>query len=106
MASSERLDHFVYRTYEDGELSVFICVQTGFSIWILINGYAADQFLIKALMAAEAERTKVLGDGRGTGDILIAATQTQQSENIEQRLNQLIKKGTAECIKEAAELFE
>lgn len=106
MASSERLDRFVYRTYEDGELSVFICVQTGFSIWILINGYAADQYFIKALMAAEAERTKVLGDGGGTGDILIAATQTQQSENIEQRLNQLIKKGTAECVKEAAELFE
>lgn len=106
MASSERLDRFVYRTYEDGELSVFICVQTGFSIWILINGYAADQYFIKALMAAEAERTKVLGDGRGTGDILIAATQTQQSENIEQRLNQLIKKGTAECVEEAAELFE
>ncbi len=58
-------------------------------------------------MTAEAERVKVLGDGRLTeGDILIAATQTQQSQNTEQQLNQLIQKGTAECVKEAAELFE
>lgn len=107
MASPGRLDRFVYRTYKDGELSVFICVMTGFSIWILINGYAADQFFVKALMTAEAERVKVLGDGRLTeGDILIAATQTQQSQNTEQQLNQLIQKGTAECVKEAAELFE
>lgn len=48
MASPGRLDRFVYRTYKDGELSVFICVMTGFSIWILINGYAADQFFVKA----------------------------------------------------------
>ncbi len=107
MASPGRLDRFVYRTYKDGELSVFICVMTGFSIWILINGYAADQFFVKALMTAEAERVKVLGDGRLTeGDILIAATQAQQSQNTEQRLNHLIQKGTAECVKEAAELFE
>ncbi|WP_426983456.1 ATP-binding cassette domain-containing protein [Bacillus cabrialesii] len=106
MASQGRLDRFVYRTYEDGELSVFICVMSGFSIWILINGYAADQFFVKALMIAEAERMKVLGDGRAEGDILIAATQTQSSQNTEQRLNQLIQKGTAECVKEAAELFE
>ncbi|MDO8226668.1 ABC transporter ATP-binding protein [Bacillus cabrialesii] len=106
MASQGRLDRFVYRTYEDGELSVFICVMSGFSIWILINGYAADQFFVKALMNAEAERMKVLGDGRAEGDILIAATQTQSSQNTEQRLNQLIQKGTAECVKEAAELFE
>ncbi|MEC0583744.1 ATP-binding cassette domain-containing protein [Bacillus spizizenii] len=106
MASPGRLDRFVYRTYKDGELSVFICVMTGFSIWILINGYAADQFFVKALMTAEAERMKVLGDGRAEGDILIAATQTQQSQNTEQQLNQLIQKGTAECVKEAAELFE
>ncbi|MCY8415063.1 iron ABC transporter ATP-binding protein, partial [Bacillus spizizenii] len=101
-----RLDRFVYRTYEDGELSVFIGVMPGFSIWILINGYAADQFFVKALMTAEAERMKVLGDGRAEGDILIAATQAQQSQNTEQRLNHLIQKGTAECVKEAAELFE
>ncbi|MDU0156616.1 ABC transporter ATP-binding protein [Bacillus cabrialesii] len=106
MASQGRLDRFVYRTYEDGELSVFICVMSGFSIWILINGYAADQFFVKALMIAEAERMKVLGDGRAEGDILIAATQTQSSQNTQQRLNQLIQKGTAECVKEAAELFE
>ncbi|RPK01207.1 Vitamin B12 ABC transporter, ATPase component BtuD [Bacillus subtilis] len=106
MASQGRLDRFVYRTYEYGELSVFICVMSGFSIWILINGYAADQFFVKALMIAEAERMKVLGDGRAEGDILIAATQTQSSQNTEQRLNQLIQKGTAECVKEAAELFE
>ncbi|MEI1422916.1 ATP-binding cassette domain-containing protein [Bacillus cabrialesii] len=106
MASQRRLDRFVYRTYEDGELSVFICVMSGFSIWILINGYAADQFFVKALMTAEAERMKVLGDGRAEGDILIAATQIQPSQNTEQRLNQLIQKGTAECVKEAAELFE
>ncbi|MBU2658553.1 ATP-binding cassette domain-containing protein [Bacillus cabrialesii] len=106
MASQGRLDRFVYRTYEDGELSVFICVMSGFSVWILINGYAADQFFVKALMIAEAERMKVLGDGRAEGDILIAATQTQSSQNTEQRLNQLIQKGTAECVKEAAELFE
>ncbi|KJJ40961.1 iron ABC transporter ATP-binding protein [Bacillus subtilis] len=106
MASQRRLDRFVYRTYEDGELSVFICVMSGFSIWILINGYAADQFFVKALMTAEAERMKVLGDERAAGDILIAATQTQSSQNTEQRLNQLIQKGTAECVKEAAELFE
>ncbi|OBA01980.1 iron ABC transporter ATP-binding protein [Bacillus subtilis] len=106
MASQRRLDRFVYRTYEDGELSVFICVMSGFSIWILINGYAADQFFVKALMMAEAERMKVLGDGRAEGDILIAATQTQSSQNTEQRLNQLIQKGTAECVNEAAELFE
>ncbi|MCY8462828.1 ATP-binding cassette domain-containing protein [Bacillus spizizenii] len=107
MASPGRLDRFVYRTYEDGELSVFIGVMPGFSIWILINGYAADQFFVKALMTAEAERVKVLGDGRLTeGDILIAATQAQQSQNTEQRLNHLIQKGTAECVKEAAELFE
>lgn len=83
-----------------------ICVMTGFSIWILINGYAADQCFVRALMTAEAERMKVLGDGRAEGDILIAATQTQQSENTEKRLNQLIQIGTAECVKEAAELFE
>ncbi len=106
MASPGRLDRFVYRTYEDGELSVFIGVMPGFSIWILINGYAADQFFVKALMTAEAERMKVLGDGRAEGDILIAATQAQQSQNTEQRLNHLIQKGTAECVKEAAELFE
>lgn len=106
MASPGRLDRFVYRTYEDGELSVFIGVMPGFSIWILINGYAADQFFVKALMTAEAERMKVLGDGRAEGDILIAATQAQQSQNTEQRLNHLIQKGTAECVKEAVELFE
>lgn len=106
MASSEKLDRIVYRTYADGELSVFICVMTGFSIWILINGYAADQFFVKALMAAEAERVKVLGDRRAEGDILIAATQARQSENIDKRLDQLIQIGTAECVKEAAELFE
>lgn len=106
MASSGRLDRFVYRTYEDGELSVFICVMTGFSIWILINGYAADQFFVKALMAAEAERVKVTGDRRAAGDVLIAATQTQQSENTDQRLHQLIQVGIAECVKEASELFE
>ncbi|WP_276732938.1 ATP-binding cassette domain-containing protein [Bacillus sp. (in: firmicutes)] len=106
MATQGRLDRFVYRTYEDGELSVFICVMSGFSIWILINGYAADQFFVKALMTAEAERMKVLGDGRTEGDILIAATQAQSSQNTEQRLNQLIQKGTAECVKETAELFE
>ncbi|SPT94426.1 vitamin B12 transport system, ATPase component [Bacillus tequilensis] len=106
MASPGRLDRYVYRTYEDGDLSVFICVMSGFSIWILINGYAADQFFVKALMNAEAERVKALGDRRAEGDILIAATQTQQSENTERRLNQLIQKGTAECVKEAAELFE
>ncbi len=72
MASPGRLDRFVYRTYEDGELSILICVMTGFSIWILINGYAADQCFVRALMTAEAERMKVLGDGRAEGDILIA----------------------------------
>lgn len=106
MASPGRLDRFMYRTYEDGELSILICVMTGFSIWILINGYAADQCFVRALMTAEAERMKVLGDGRAEGDILIAATQTQQSENTEKRLNQLIQIGTAELVKEAAELFE
>ncbi|MFB0634481.1 ATP-binding cassette domain-containing protein [Bacillus rugosus] len=106
MASPKRLDRFVYRTYEDEEKSITICVMTGFSIWILINGYATDQFFVKALMAAEAERMKVLGDGRAAGDILIAATQTEQSQNTEQRLNQLVQKGTAECVKKAAELFE
>ncbi|MEG7335414.1 ABC transporter ATP-binding protein [Bacillus sp. 0102A] len=105
MASPKRLDRFVYRTYEDGEISIAICVMTGFSIWILINGYATDQCFVKALMAVEAERVKVLGDRRAEGDILIAATQTEQSQNTEQ-LNQLIQIGTAECVKEAAELFE
>ncbi|MCI4139799.1 iron ABC transporter ATP-binding protein, partial [Bacillus vallismortis] len=81
-----RLDHLVYRSYDDGVLSVFICVMTGFSIWILINGYAADQFFVKALLAAEAERVKVLGDRRTEGDILIAATLTQQLKNTDQLL--------------------
>ncbi|MCI4139892.1 iron ABC transporter ATP-binding protein, partial [Bacillus vallismortis] len=79
--------------YDDGELSEFICVMTGFSIWIMINGYAADQFFVKALMAAEAERVKVMGDRRTEGDILIAATQTQQLKNTYQLLNQLIHVG-------------
>lgn len=106
MASSGRLAHFVYRTYEDGELSVFICVMTGFSIWILINGYVSDQSFVNILMAAEAERTKVLRDRQAEGDMLIAATQIQQSEHTEKQLIQLIRAGMAECVKEAAELFE
>lgn len=106
MASPRRLDRFVHRTYEEGELSITICVMAGFSIWILINGYAADQFFVKALMAAEAERTKVLGDGRAEGDILVAATQTTQSGHTEKQMNQLIQSGIAECVKEAAKVFE
>lgn len=109
MASSGRLDRLVCRSFEDEELSVCICVMSGFSIWILINGFATDQFLVRAVMGAEAERMKVLGGEQDEhGEILVAATQTEEtsSETIEKRLNQLIRFGTAECVREAADLLE
>lgn len=109
MASSGRLDRLVCRTFEDEELSVCICVMSGFSIWILINGFATDQFFVRAVMGAGAERMKVLGGEQDEhGEILVAATQTEEtsSETIEKRLNQLIRFGTAECVRAAADLLE